>query len=189
MGPSTWWWRPAICQSISRSAVRLQLADHHRDLLLGIIHQRDAASPPVTAAAVAGGELADVGLAGPPEDAVAEEQHREAAVRAPVDAGRDVDLREEGVNHETVADRRVVEAAEVGHDHIAVHPALAAQLLAEVLVLALQHVATLLDGGIVEDRRDRRLPPQQLDQVQEVALEGAEAAPAVDGEAELDVGL
>src|SRR5581483_8048678 len=106
--------------------------------------------PLVAAAAVAGRELADVGLAGAPEDAVAEEEHREGAVRSPVDAHRDVDLRIERVDQETVADRRMVEVSEIGDDDVAVHPAVAAQLLAEALALALQQVAALLHRRIVE---------------------------------------
>src|SRR3954451_14242477 len=171
------------------SPVRLELGDDHLDLLVRLFHQRDAAGALVAAAAVAGRQLADVGLAGAPEDAVAEEEDGEGAVRPPVDAHRDVDLGVERVDQEAVADRRVVELPEVGDDDVAVHPAVAAQLLAEALALALQQAAALPNRRIVEDGGDRRLGAQQLDQMQEIALEGAEAAAAVDGEAELDVAL
>src|SRR6185295_14985924 len=165
--------------TLGPSPIPLQLAQDHGDLLVGLGHQRDARRAAVAAAAIAGRELADVGPARTAEDAVAEQQHGKAAVRPPMDARRDVDLRKQRVDQEAVADRRVIEIPEVGDHHVAVDAAVAAQLLAEALVLTLQQLAALLHGGILEDGGDRRLAAQQLDEVQEVALEGAEPAAAV----------
>src|SRR6185436_13728891 len=134
-GRSFSWPRRSRPGSMRGLSVRLQLVDHHLDLLVRLVHQRNAAGAAVAAATVASGELAHVRPAGPVEDAVA------------------------------------------------------AQLGAEDLVLALQHLDAAPHAGIPEHLVDGHLRPEQVDQMEEVLLERAEAGAAVDGEAELDVAL
>src|SRR5687768_11476326 len=89
----------ATCSSLPpRLPVGLELREHEADLLLGLVHERDAGRAAVAAAAVARRQLAHVGAAGAVEDAVAQDQHRVLAVGPPVQPQRDVGARVKGVD-------------------------------------------------------------------------------------------